>query len=268
LLPSGEVVFGEVPACARDSAAARGRLSTACSEELVQRALGLVRPVPHPRSPLLDVACATSWGEECYVWPARSGRFFRGARAALTPELAAGVGRPGGKQRAWRCLSARPAGGAALPAGAPPLALVCGETEDYHRAVRAEVGPGDVVLEIGCDFGAACAIAAQACGAEGSVVGIDLAPTSVHAASALHPAILFRVVDVLQASADLSALRALVGGRAFSKVLIDVNGNRDLGAVCRVLEVAATQLAPPALIVKSRQLLEAVEGRASGVGGC
>ena len=119
-----------------------------------------------------------------------------------------------------------------------PRLICCAETRDYRRLARAESLPGDVVLEIGSDLGATCALLARGCG-EANVLGVDLSVSSVVAARKAYPAIRFEQFDVLNNAAP-NALRLLARAMAprgsaenvfFTKVFIDVNGNRELSTV-------------------------------------
>jgi predicted O-methyltransferase YrrM len=118
---------------------------------------------------------------------------------------------------------------------------------------------GDLVLEIGSDLGVCCDIVSKACGAK-SVFGVDLAPLSVSRAKASYPDLTFEVLDVLQvgASQRLHELEEGAGGR-FNKVLVDINGNRNVEALTLVIKMVLSDLHPDALIVKNRALFKQVQ---------
>ena len=180
-------------------------------------------------------------GEAAYIF--NRGHFRDGRHGLWTEEMETSA-----KVCAWPLYSRSSQEAAAAAA----VILVCAETIDYHRAVRAFVCPDDNVVEIGCDDGRACAVAARSCG-PARVLGIDLALLSVSRARAAFPEIRFEQLDVLQRG-GAAAIRALVGNADFSLVLIDVNGNRGIGCVVRVLQVMMNELHPTLIIVKSRAL--------------
>ena len=172
---------------------------------------------------------------------------------------------------------------------APAVVIVCRETSDYHRVAVAHTGRDDRVLEIGSDLGALCALAWPQCA--GRLVGVDLAELSVARARQAHPHIRFVRLDALQVGsgqalrdlapvADSSAADAsttfpaapameppvghthtacaretiAIESLPFTKVFIDINGNRPLPAVCQVLQIALEELRAPFVVCKSREL--------------
>jgi len=90
--------------------------------------------------------------------------------------------------------SSTPDSSAPLSSSPPGSCCCCRETDGYRRAAASSLRPDDLVLEIGSDRGATCAIAAEICGGE-AVVGVDLSNTSVEAARAAHPSIRFEKVS-------------------------------------------------------------------------
>ena len=240
----GVHVIGEQPKHATGSPAALGKLSTICEENQLRNVLGSYRATLHPEDlPELCVGCLS------YSWP-RGGRFFRGAHCTFTSDISK-------LHQAWPVMSTSSCAPEGVVA-APPLLLICSETDDYRRAARAEIFASDVVLEIGSDLGTCCDVISRNCGQE-NVVGVDLSSSSVARARKLFPGIMFRVLDVLKVGAGLEFrnIQTLLRG-PFSKVLLDINGNRLLGAVCRVLEVVLEELHPNTVIVKSRELHQAM----------
>ena len=127
----------------------------------------------------------------------------------------------------------------------PSLILVAATTSVYRRIARVEVVHEDRVLEIGSDLGGTCALLASLAG--GKVVGVDLSSDSVNSAKATYPRITFLQEDVLKEGAlrRLATLAHTLGWdehvrmRAdvvlpFTKVFIDINGNRRADTVLQV----------------------------------
>lgn len=244
----GKHCLVELPLSAEDSAPARGKVSRLLESELneILQTLSL-NAFLHPD----DLATvAVSVGRAAYVWPARAGRFYRGTHCTAFSELEKHM-------NAWPVLSRKEG---SVPSPHAPLLIVCSETEEYHRAARAECMDGDIVLEIGSDLGVCCDLVAKACGAR-KVVGIDLAPLSVSRAKESYPDLHFEVLDALQvgASQRLHELEDGAGGR-FTKVLIDINGNRDVEALALVIKMVLSDLHPEAVIVKNRAFFNKIAG--------
>ncbi len=244
ILCPGCFCAAEAPLTSDDSPAALGRfndyddasvsafIASPAFSHAVRHSPKTVLPKPHI-------------GEAAYIF--NRGHFRDGRHGLWTEEMEASKS---DKVCAWPLYSR-----STQEKATAAVILVCAETIDYHRAVRAFVCPDDNVVEIGCDDGRACAVAAQSCGPS-RVLGIDLALLSVTRARAAFPEIRFEQLDVLQRG-GVAAIRALVGGGVgddFSVVLIDVNGNRGIGCVVRVLQVIINELHPTLIIVKSRAL--------------
>ena len=236
----------EAPLTSDDSPAALGRFND-CDEDSVTSFLAspvFLNAVRHSPEMLLPKPCI---GEAAYIY--NKGHFRDGWHGIWTPEQMAASN----KICAWPLYSRKQEIN-----GAAVKILVCAETIDYHRAIRAFVCPDDTVVEIGCDDGRACAVAAQSCGFS-RVLGIDLALLSITRARAAFPKIRFEQLDVLKigGAAAIQSLAKSIGDDApssFSVVCIDVNGNRGIGCVVRVIQVML-QLQPTSLIiVKSRAL--------------
>jgi hypothetical protein len=163
------------------------------------------------------------------------------------------------------------------PGPLSPEIVVCAETRDYHAVASTTVGPSDCVLEIGCDLGALCALAWPRC--SGRLVGVDLAELSISRARAAFPHMRFERLDALQVGSSQALIRMAAEVRAtrkddaaasceasvhqrgtasdgpsFSKVFIDINGNRPLPAVAGVLQMVLQELRPDFVCCKSREL--------------
>ena len=132
--------------------------------------------------------------------------FPRVGNAVLVPAAAGGEadgGEEGGAAEGGMAVgeaaedgesSSTPDSSAPLSSSPPGSCCCCRETDGYRRAAASSLRPDDLVLEIGSDLGATCAIAAEICGGE-AVVGVDLSDASVEAARAAHPSIRFEKVS-------------------------------------------------------------------------
>jgi trans-aconitate methyltransferase len=119
---------------------------------------------------------------------------------------------------------------------------------EYRETIPTWVGPEDVVLEIGCEWGTTTALIAPRCR---EVIGTDVSPECLERARERHPHIRFEVLDAF----DVRAALAL--GREFTKVYIDVSGlsgYRSLLDTVALLQMYATVLRPEAIVVKSGAL--------------
>ena len=170
--------------------------------------------------------------------------------------------------------------------------IVCSETSDYHRVAVSRIDQSDVVLEIGSDLGAMCALAWPRCG--GRLVGVDLSDLSISRACAAYPHIKFVKLDALQVSScarlrslaqsaraysveerghvlsaksassaesEPAGLRQPPSSPPFTKVFVDINGNRLLPAVAGVLDMVLGELQAPFVCCKSRELHAALVAR-------
>jgi predicted O-methyltransferase YrrM len=254
---NGKHCPAEVPATPADAPAALGKVASCCDgEAMAIISTTCAKAVLYPADLPLHLVVE---GGRAYVWPRKKGRFHRGHHTDLSARDLQLI-----ETRAISAWPVMTANGSCVGVTSnsqersPSVIVVTRETVDYHKATRVEVQPADMVLEVGCDLGECCAVASTCCGYE-RVVGVDLAPLSVSRARKAFPAIRFEVMDVLQAGAGegLRNLQREIKGE-FSKVLIDINGNRDLGAVCRVIQVVVQELTPAAIIVKSRALYDII----------
>lgn len=135
------------------------------------------------------------------------------------------------------------------------LVIVASETPEYRRACVVHTLPGEDFLEIGCDFGITCHKVQQATGGNTNdlqqrhIWGIDKSPVSLDIARKRYPDIPFFLCDVL-----LEKWPTALQTAQPSVVAIDINGNRELPAVCACLEEVWKQFQPRLVIVKSREL--------------
>ncbi|EQC35971.1 hypothetical protein SDRG_06713 [Saprolegnia diclina VS20] len=109
--------------------------------------------------------------------------------------------------------------------------LVTAETSHYRRLARTQIDASDVVLEIGCDLGPTVEIIAETVGFE-NVTGIDKSADSIAVAKVSHPQCHFIEMDIFRSTNELLAIASRC-----SKILIDINGNRLLGAVVDALSL-------------------------------
>ncbi|KDO30013.1 hypothetical protein SPRG_05202 [Saprolegnia parasitica CBS 223.65] len=136
--------------------------------------------------------------------------------------------------------------------------LVTAETSHYRRLARTQIDATDIVLEIGCDLGPTVEIIAQTVGVE-NVIGIDKSSDSIAVAKASHPQCQFIEMDIFRSSNELLALASRC-----SKILIDINGNRLLGAVVDALALVLHGCPKLDLvIVKSVELHRELQRRSS-----
>ena len=245
-------------------------------------------PVPRPL-PLVRVTCESREQLEHLL---ANGITIRGKLSAVElPETAAHSSAALGKrpvvnvdavlrlQPVSNALCVPSTSGSASDVSAAAV-VVCRETSDYHAVAASCIGVNDCVLEIGSDLGALCAIAYPLC--EGRLVGVDLSETSIARAQQSHPNICFQRLDALQVGsglalrnlADLARASAAKGvpteptaapkapaptasssqTAPFTRVFIDINGNRLLPAVAGVLQIALEELDAPFICCKSRAL--------------
>lgn len=119
---------------------------------------------------------------------------------------------------------------------------------EYRATVDSLVHPSDVVLELGCEWGATTVLLAARCSL---VVGTDLSPVCIERARASHPGLRFEVLDAFDARAALDL------GVEFTKVYVDLSGlsgYRSLLDVIALLTMYATVLRPDTIVVKSGAL--------------
>jgi len=120
--------------------------------------------------------------------------------------------------------------------------------KEYRETIPAWVSKEDVVLEIGCEWGATTALIAPHCK---EVIGADISRQCIEVAQRRHPGIRFEVLDAF----DLRAAHAL--GKQFTKIYIDLSGlsgYRSLLDVISLLSMYASVFQPEAIVVKSGAL--------------
>ena len=158
------------------------------------------------------------------------------------------------------------------------LILVAAETSDYRRTCVVHTLPTDHFLEVGCDFGCTTERVYQnGVGAVGRVphtrttrnsnhippppprmvVGVDKSAESIGMARQRYPHLTFAQCDILQNDIrqvlpDFSSSSSLV-------MAVDINGTRELPAVCQCLQVLLMIYQPRLVIVKSRALFAKLE---------
>ena len=124
--------------------------------------------------------------------------------------------------------------------------------QEYRATIAPLVTPEDVVLELGCEWGATTAFLARHCG---FVVGTDVSPECIARARAKHPHLRFEVLDAFDVRAALILSQRLE--RPFTKVYLDLSGlssYRALLDVISLLTMYATVLRPDTIVVKSGSL--------------
>ena len=120
--------------------------------------------------------------------------------------------------------------------------------KEYRATIPLWVGPDDVVLEIGCEWGTTTVLIAERCRL---VIGTDVSGECIERARRTHPHIRFEVLDGFDARAALDL------GEPFTKVYIDMSGlsgYRSLLDTIALLNLYATVLRPEAIVVKSGSL--------------
>jgi hypothetical protein len=146
------------------------------------------------------------------------------------------------------------------------LVVICKTTDEYRRFARSQLTPDDHVLEIGSSYGRCTEIIHLH--TSGKVIGIDISSESVVASRLEYPEIRFERLDALQHASELRQLEreaaaasksaAVDGTRCAShrrcKVFIDIGGDRECGAVVRMLNTVIDALEPCLVVVKSRNL--------------
>jgi len=122
------------------------------------------------------------------------------------------------------------------------------DVKEYRESIAEWVNGDDVVLEIGCEWGATTVLIARRCK---EVIGTDVSLDCVQRARRSHPGIRFEVLD------GFDVRSALELGGPFTKIYIDMSGlsgYRSLLDVIALLTMYAAVLAPEAIVVKSGAL--------------
>ena len=121
------------------------------------------------------------------------------------------------------------------------LVIVTSETTDYRRTSVVQTTSEDNFLEIGCDFG----ITVEHVDAK-SRIGVDKSEESIRIAKERYPSCQFLLGDIFD---GLS-----VTLESPSVVSMDINGNRELPAVLKCIQVILDTWSPRIVVVKSREL--------------
>jgi trans-aconitate methyltransferase len=119
---------------------------------------------------------------------------------------------------------------------------------EYRATIARLVQPSDVVLELGCEWGATTVRLSERCSC---VIGTDLSPVCIERARASHPDLRFEVLDAfdVRAASDL--------GVGFNKVYMDLSGlsgYRSLLDVIALVTMYSTVLRPDTIVIKSAAL--------------
>jgi hypothetical protein len=122
------------------------------------------------------------------------------------------------------------------------LILVASETNDYRRTATVHTRSEDHFIEIGCDFG----ILVDSVDCK-SRLGIDKSVESIRIAKERYPDRDFLLGDVFEDDLNIAPQHPLV-------VAIDINGNRELPAVLKCVQLALDSWSPRLIVVKSRTL--------------
>lgn len=115
---------------------------------------------------------------------------------------------------------------------------------EYRATIPRYVNGNDVVLEVGCGTGRTTEILSRYAA---KVVGIDPGE-ALEKARETYPHIQFERIDGFD-------IRAILGlGLRFTKVYIDISGNRDILDVVKITTKHAAALKPEVIVVKSSNL--------------
>jgi len=124
--------------------------------------------------------------------------------------------------------------------------IVTRDVSEYRATIPQCVNEDDVVLEVGCAQGTTTRKIWEHCK---DVTGIDKGK-SILKAIENYPEIRFEQMDGF----DLSGIRRL--GKQFSKIYIDISGNRDPVDVLRMIRKHEAVFKPELIVVKSSKLLK------------
>ena len=120
--------------------------------------------------------------------------------------------------------------------------------QEYRQTIPAVVGPGDHVLEVGCEWGTTTAVLAQYAA---HVIGTDISPKCIGRARAMRPGLDFRVLDAF----DIRSVLDL--GLPVTKVYMDLSGlsgYRGLLDLIALIQGYAGMVRPDTVVVKSGAL--------------
>jgi Methyltransferase domain len=119
---------------------------------------------------------------------------------------------------------------------------------EYRDTIPAVVGPGDHVLEVGCEWGTTTAVLARYAA---HVIGTDVSPKCVSRARAMRPGLDFRVLDAFDVRAVLDL------GVPVTVVYMDLSGlsgYRGLLDLIALIQAYAGIVRPGTIVVKSGAL--------------
>ena len=134
------------------------------------------------------------------------------------------------------------------------LVLVAAETSDYRRCSVVHTLPHESFMEIGCDYGIT-PDRIRSRGVEGvsrKIWGVDKSTESISIAKRRYPNVPYFECDVLE-TPKATWPQELQDAEP-NVIAVDINGNRELEAVCQCLEVMFRSYQPRLIIVKSRAL--------------
>jgi Methyltransferase domain len=119
---------------------------------------------------------------------------------------------------------------------------------EYRETIPAVVGPGDQVLEVGCEWGTTTTVLAQYAA---HVIGTDISPKCIGRARAMRPGLDFRVLDAFDVRSVLDL------GVPVTKVYMDLSGlsgYRGLLDLIALIQSYAGIVRPDTIVVKSGAL--------------
>jgi hypothetical protein len=120
--------------------------------------------------------------------------------------------------------------------------------KEYRETIPALVGPGDHVLEVGCEWGTTTAVLAQYAA---HVIGTDISPKCIGRARAMRPGLDFRVLDAFDVRSVLDL------GLPITKVYMDLSGlsgYRGLLDLIALIQSYAGIVRPDTVVAKSGAL--------------
>ncbi|HVX44708.1 MAG TPA: class I SAM-dependent methyltransferase [Mycobacteriales bacterium] len=124
---------------------------------------------------------------------------------------------------------------------------------EYRATIESTVEPGDIVLEIGCEWGTTTEVIAERAR---HVIGADISTKCIERAQKMRPALDFRVLDGF----DVMAVRALdPPADVIYLDLSGLSGYRGLLDLIALLNTYAAVLRPRVVVVKSGGLKQFLE---------
>ncbi len=129
--------------------------------------------------------------------------------------------------------------------------IVTKDTNMYRRLAHAQTEPNDIALEIGCDFGYTTKILGTKCKI---ALGIDKKYSHVKSAIDKYgddDKVLFHAVDIFKDSDNILGKYSKQLQHNPTIIFIDINGNRELQAVVKALNVVYERFQPRLVVIKS-----------------